>query len=227
MPSCASACAPRWRSSREARRHDGLRHPRPDRGDDARPRVAVMRDGKIVQVAEPQTLYSSPSNLFVAAFIGSPAMNLVEAVDRGRRARASAGSAVPRRRSPPVGGCGRVVVGIRPEAFEDAAARPAGPSAPRRSTSRSSRSSAPTRTCSSGSTPPESRPRSGRERRRRDAPRRGANALHGARRSAHADPGRPGTRCSRSIPRRFHFFDPGSGRAAELRGAGAAMSISA
>ena len=42
-------------------------------------RVAVMRDGKIQQVDTPQTLYRDPVNLFVAAFIGSPAMNLVEA----------------------------------------------------------------------------------------------------------------------------------------------------
>ena len=42
-------------------------------------RVAVMRDGKIQQVDTPQSLYSQPANLYVAAFIGSPAMNLVEA----------------------------------------------------------------------------------------------------------------------------------------------------
>src|SRR5688572_1898379 len=42
-------------------------------------RVAVMRDGRIQQVDTPQALYRNPVNLFVAAFIGSPAMNLVEA----------------------------------------------------------------------------------------------------------------------------------------------------
>src|SRR5580765_6876598 len=42
-------------------------------------RVAVMRDGVIQQVDSPQALYTRPDNLFVAAFIGSPAMNLVEA----------------------------------------------------------------------------------------------------------------------------------------------------
>src|SRR5690242_534785 len=42
-------------------------------------RVAVMRDGRILQVDTPQVLYAHPVNLFVAAFIGSPAMNLVEA----------------------------------------------------------------------------------------------------------------------------------------------------
>src|SRR3954451_12361204 len=42
-------------------------------------RVAVMRDGKIQQVDVPQRLYEEPANLFVAAFIGSPSMNLAEA----------------------------------------------------------------------------------------------------------------------------------------------------
>ena len=49
-------------------------------------RVAVMCDGRIQQVDTPQTLYRKPANLFVAAFIGSPSMNLVEATRR-RRAR--------------------------------------------------------------------------------------------------------------------------------------------
>src|SRR5215211_7083850 len=40
-------------------------------------RVAVMRDGRLEQAASPQDLYDRPANLFVAAFIGSPAMNLV------------------------------------------------------------------------------------------------------------------------------------------------------
>src|SRR6478609_490318 len=42
-------------------------------------RVAVLRDGVLQQVDTPQTLYTRPANLFVAAFIGSPPMNLVEA----------------------------------------------------------------------------------------------------------------------------------------------------
>ena len=42
-------------------------------------RVAVMRKGELQQVAEPQTLYDRPVNLFVGGFIGSPAMNMVEA----------------------------------------------------------------------------------------------------------------------------------------------------
>jgi multiple sugar transport system ATP-binding protein len=42
-------------------------------------RVAVMRNGVLQQVAEPQTLYDTPANLFVAGFIGTPPMNLLEA----------------------------------------------------------------------------------------------------------------------------------------------------
>src|SRR5438093_992622 len=47
-------------------------------------RVAVMRKGVLQQVAAPRDLYEQPVNLFVASFIGSPSMNLVEAkIDRG------------------------------------------------------------------------------------------------------------------------------------------------
>src|SRR3989449_785527 len=47
-------------------------------------RVAVMRKGELQQVAEPQTLYDRPVNLFVGGFIGSPAMNMLEsAIERG------------------------------------------------------------------------------------------------------------------------------------------------
>jgi multiple sugar transport system ATP-binding protein len=84
-------------------------------------RVAVMRDGRIQQVDTPQRLYASPVNLFVAAFIGSPSMNLVEATIDGDAVR-FAGFALPldvSRR--PQGGPDRVILGIRPESFEDAA----------------------------------------------------------------------------------------------------------
>ena len=46
-------------------------------------RVAVMRDGRIRQIARPKDLYERPDDLFIAAFIGSPAMNLVEATVDG------------------------------------------------------------------------------------------------------------------------------------------------
>jgi multiple sugar transport system ATP-binding protein len=87
-------------------------------------RVAVMRDGKILQVDSPQVLYASPVNLFVAAFIGSPAMNLVEA-DVAQGAIGFAGFRLPTT----LEGSRRVIAGIRPEAFEDAAV--ADPSLPR------------------------------------------------------------------------------------------------
>ena len=80
-------------------------------------RVAVMRDGRILQVDTPQALYASPRDLFVAAFIGSPAMNLVEA-DVGNGVVSFAGFRIPLSRS---GLEGRLIVGIRPETFEDAA----------------------------------------------------------------------------------------------------------
>ncbi len=80
-------------------------------------RVAVMRDGRILQVDTPQALYASPRNLFVAAFIGSPAMNLIEADVRNGTV-SFGGFAIPLSRSEVEG---RLIVGIRPETFEDAA----------------------------------------------------------------------------------------------------------
>jgi multiple sugar transport system ATP-binding protein len=79
-------------------------------------RVAVMREGKILQVDTPQALYAEPTNLFVAAFIGSPAMNLVEA-EVTDDAVVFGGFRLPAR---PPSRLGRLIVGIRPEAFEDA-----------------------------------------------------------------------------------------------------------
>jgi multiple sugar transport system ATP-binding protein len=77
-------------------------------------RVAVMRDGKIQQVDRPQHLYKRPANLFVAAFIGSPPMNLVEA-DVVDGAVEFAGTRVPLARTLPPG---RVILGIRPQDLE-------------------------------------------------------------------------------------------------------------
>jgi multiple sugar transport system ATP-binding protein len=85
-------------------------------------RVAVMRDGKLQQVDAPQRLYEEPVNTFVAAFIGSPSMNLVEAEISGDRI-SFGGHTLPldRENRPRFAEGGRVIVGIRPEAFEDAA----------------------------------------------------------------------------------------------------------
>jgi multiple sugar transport system ATP-binding protein len=83
-------------------------------------RVAVMRDGRILQVDAPQRLYERPRDVFVAGFIGSPAMNLVEATLEGDDV------VVGEHRLPlqptrrPVRRAGPVVLGVRPESFEDA-----------------------------------------------------------------------------------------------------------
>jgi len=93
-------------------------------------RVAIMRDGVLQQVAKPQELYDRPRNLFVAEFIGSPAMNLIgadlERSDGALLARfgdhslrigegvLSARSALPRFEGK------RVILGVRPEDIEDA-----------------------------------------------------------------------------------------------------------
>jgi multiple sugar transport system ATP-binding protein len=85
-------------------------------------RVAVMRDGRVLQVDVPQRLYDEPANLFVAAFIGSPSMNLVTgSLDDGALSVGSLRIPLSRERRPTRNGDGPVVVGIRPEAFEDAA----------------------------------------------------------------------------------------------------------
>ncbi len=84
-------------------------------------RVAVMHAGKIQQVDVPQRLYDEPANLFVAAFIGSPAMNLVEGtIDDGYVTAGSWRIPLAPDRRPAASANGRVVVGVRPEAFEDA-----------------------------------------------------------------------------------------------------------
>jgi multiple sugar transport system ATP-binding protein len=83
-------------------------------------RVAVLHEGRIQQVDIPHRLYNDPVNVFVAAFIGSPPMNLVLAdVESGvlvlGEHRIPLGPGL--RGGPPPDG--RVVAGIRPEAFED------------------------------------------------------------------------------------------------------------
>jgi multiple sugar transport system ATP-binding protein len=87
-----------------------------------------MRDGRLQQVATPQRLFREPTNLFVAAFIGSPSMNLVEAEVADGRVR-FAGFDIPlaeggRARPLPA----RVILGIRPQDFS--LVEHAGPSRP-------------------------------------------------------------------------------------------------
>jgi multiple sugar transport system ATP-binding protein len=85
-------------------------------------RVAVLRDGVLQQVDTPQNLYNNPANLFVAAFMGSPPMNLVEAQVAGDKM-SFAGFTVPVRPTPALQRFdGRsVILGIRPSDIEDTA----------------------------------------------------------------------------------------------------------
>jgi multiple sugar transport system ATP-binding protein len=84
-------------------------------------RVAVMRDGRVEQIDAPQVLYRDPVNLFVAAFIGSPAMNLVDATLDGDAVVFGGHRIALARDRRPRTSTGRIVLGLRPEAFEDAA----------------------------------------------------------------------------------------------------------
>ncbi|MBV8064686.1 MAG: sn-glycerol-3-phosphate ABC transporter ATP-binding protein UgpC [Actinobacteria bacterium] len=94
-------------------------------------RVAVMRKGVLQQVAPPEELYDEPVNVFVGGFIGSPAMNMLEAtVERDADgvavvagdARLALGDEMLSRRPALAEYVGReIVLGIRPEDLEDAA----------------------------------------------------------------------------------------------------------
>jgi multiple sugar transport system ATP-binding protein len=88
-------------------------------------RVAVMRAGVLQQVGSPEELYTKPRNLFVAGFIGSPAMNFMPAEVVDSKIRLPLGEVDPAHvdglEAPP---SGKVVAGLRPENFEDAAIVP-------------------------------------------------------------------------------------------------------
>ena len=94
-------------------------------------RVAVMRKGELQQVADPQTLYDRPVNLFVGGFIGSPAMNMIEATLQrqngsfvakvGEQSIAIEAQEIAARPGLAAYDGKDVVLGIRPEDLEDAA----------------------------------------------------------------------------------------------------------
>jgi multiple sugar transport system ATP-binding protein len=92
-------------------------------------RVAVLRRGVLQQFDAPQRLYEKPANLFVASFIGSPAMNVVEATLDGDSLQIGSSTlALPSQvlsaRPALAGYAGRTLaVGIRPEALDDSALR--------------------------------------------------------------------------------------------------------
>jgi len=87
-------------------------------------RVAVMRSVELQQVGKPQELYEHPRNIFVAGFIGSPAMNFMPVKVEGTNIVTPIGD-VPlsdeQRRALEGDGTGDLIAGIRPEDFEDAA----------------------------------------------------------------------------------------------------------
>jgi multiple sugar transport system ATP-binding protein len=84
-------------------------------------RVCVLRKGVIQQVASPRELYEQPVNLFVAGFIGSPPMNFLPATVSGNTLETPFGPVeLDAARAGKVQGKELVLVGIRPEYFEDA-----------------------------------------------------------------------------------------------------------
>ncbi len=87
-------------------------------------RIAVMKDGEIVQCDTPARIYDAPATRFVGGFIGNPPMNFLgghlRGVDGGSAVDIG-GTAVPLRSAPAGGIGGEVVVGIRPEHIEVAA----------------------------------------------------------------------------------------------------------
>jgi multiple sugar transport system ATP-binding protein len=82
-------------------------------------RVAVLRDGLLQQVATPRELYDTPANVFVAGFIGSPAMNILRGpVGSDGVSMGGLTLPVPRERLSQLGAADSVDVGVRPESLE-------------------------------------------------------------------------------------------------------------
>jgi multiple sugar transport system ATP-binding protein len=88
-------------------------------------RVAVMRNGRLQQVGSPKTLYDDPVNLFVAGFIGSPAMNFLPGTISDGKLQTPLGdlplSGALRQQLESANAGRDLIIGIRPESFEDAA----------------------------------------------------------------------------------------------------------
>jgi len=78
-------------------------------------RIAIMKDGVVQQVAPPRVVYEHPTNMFVAGFIGTPAMNLIPVAISGRNAKGSALQIELSREPHLTAG----VLGIRPEALHE------------------------------------------------------------------------------------------------------------
>ncbi|SFO10676.1 multiple sugar transport system ATP-binding protein [Mesorhizobium sp. NFR06] len=83
-------------------------------------RIAVMRDGRIEQLGTPEEIYNHPATLYVAGFVGAPAMNTLEAVvEDGKLAVAGTDAllALPARYASAASNGAQVIVGVRPEAL--------------------------------------------------------------------------------------------------------------
>ena len=80
-------------------------------------RIVVMHDGVIEQIGSPLDLYDRPANLFVAGFIGSPAMNMLNGKLDGTTFTADDGTKVPVAKAAANAGGKPVVLGVRPEHF--------------------------------------------------------------------------------------------------------------
>ena len=78
-------------------------------------KIVVMHDGIVEQMGAPLDLYDRPNNLFVAGFIGSPAMNFIKGTVTGNGVKTDAGLMLPLASAPAGSEGRRVVYGIRPE----------------------------------------------------------------------------------------------------------------
>ena len=78
-------------------------------------KIAVMTQGRLQQVGAPQAVYERPANLFVAGFIGSPPMNLIEGVLETQQSAAVGSGRVPIAHAPSSVAGANVTVGVRPE----------------------------------------------------------------------------------------------------------------
>jgi multiple sugar transport system ATP-binding protein len=185
-----------------------------------------MRDGQIVQFDEPQALYRRPQDVFVAAFIGSPSMNLVEATVEKGSVRFGQFTVPLDPANRPATEVGRVVLGVRPEAFEDGATAP--PELPRLSVQVDvlEELGPETHVCF-----PVDAKRVTVETGDDDEDDATLLASHSTLFTARVDArtgARQGTTTGLAVdPARFHFFDPGSGRSLAVAPAAATASATA
>ncbi|HTM78386.1 MAG TPA: sn-glycerol-3-phosphate ABC transporter ATP-binding protein UgpC [Devosia sp.] len=80
-------------------------------------RIVIMRDGNIEQIGTPSEVFEHPANIFVASFIGSPPMNLLDATVKAGKAVLADGVEVPLPAGAAVSEGQAIVLGFRPESF--------------------------------------------------------------------------------------------------------------